>query len=110
MLAAEVEPDGRLALDAALSMFALQYGELPGVPGPSGDPGPSRPGDLAIASVLSRWSELTDAQRAAVREALELDPGWEPTPVAAVTDPAQSTAAPDETTADEAAEQKAAEE
>jgi hypothetical protein len=55
------------------------------VPIPTGDPGPSQPGDLAIASVLARWAELTDDQRAAVREALELDPAWEPAPAPSTT-------------------------
>jgi hypothetical protein len=72
-------------------MFALQFGELPGVPVPSGDPGPSQPGDLAIASVLSRWPDLTDDQRGAAREALELEPGREPTPPEPATDPATTT-------------------
>ncbi len=109
-LAAEVEPDGRLSLDAALSMFALQFGELPGVPVPSGDPGPPEPGDLAIASVLSRWSELTDDQRSAVREALELEPGWEPAPLEPPTDPATTTTSTVGTTSQVPEQEKAEQE
>lgn len=111
-LAAKVDPDGRLMLGAALSMFALQYGPLPEVAVPTGDPGPSRPGDLAVASVLARWSELTPPQQDGVRAALDLEPGWAPTGGAAAPgtpgSPADAPPATDTSAADKAAEDKAA--
>ena len=109
-LAAEVGTDGRLTLDAALSMFALQYGELPGATVPSGDPGPARSGDLAIASVLYRWSELTGAQRVAVRAALEVEPDWEPAAPGPESGSEPNPAASDDAAEKEAQEQEGREE
>ncbi|MFZ4585058.1 MAG: hypothetical protein ACOYNI_07490 [Acidimicrobiia bacterium] len=70
--------DDQLTKDAALQLFALQYGDLPGVTVPSGTPGPNEDGNLAIANVLRYWNDLTDAQRSAIRSALELPATFTP--------------------------------
>lgn len=71
-LTSQLQPDGRLDRDDALSLFALQYGELPGAPVPAGDGGAARSGNAATSAVFGVWDELTDAQRLVVMERLEL--------------------------------------
>ncbi|MFI7602513.1 hypothetical protein [Actinoplanes sp. NPDC049681] len=63
-------PDGRLPLPAALSAFVMAVGPVPGAPAVAGPSGPIDSASLAVSSVLSRWNELSAAQRAAVRTAL----------------------------------------
>lgn len=71
--------DGKMPLEQALQLFALQYGPIPGVRVPGGKRGPAREGNLAISSVLGVWGELDVEQQAAVRTALDLPDGFDPT-------------------------------
>lgn len=82
-LAGTTDDSGTLSLDSALALFALQYGGLPDVEVPAGDPGPAMSGDLAVAGVLGHWEELTEAQRSTVLERLELPPDFTPAAPAA---------------------------
>ncbi len=77
-LAAQVSADGVLDAKSALQLFALQYGELPGVPVPAGDPGPAQSGTFAVRAVLANWSALNPDTRDAVRRVLELPDGYDP--------------------------------
>jgi hypothetical protein len=62
--------DGRLTLPTALTAFALAVGPVPGAAPATGSAGSIDSASLAVSSVLARWGELSDAQRAAVRTAL----------------------------------------
>ena len=68
---AQTDADGFLTKDAALELFASQYGDLPGVRVPKGPNGPASDGNLAIGSVFRFWDDLTEAQRVRVRELLD---------------------------------------
>lgn len=69
--------------EPALQLFALQYGALPGVTVPDGDPGPAQTGTLAISAVFGVWDQVTAAQRTAILEALELPADFVPSVAAA---------------------------
>lgn len=77
-LLAQTNDEGHLPKEAALQLFALQYGPLPGVTVPKGNPGPSSDGTLAINNVFRIWSELTPEQQSKIREYLELAPDFAP--------------------------------
>ncbi|MFZ4584014.1 MAG: hypothetical protein ACOYNI_02205 [Acidimicrobiia bacterium] len=70
---------GRLTKDPALQVFAWQYGPVPGVQTPAGNPGVRASGSLALYSVLRYWNELSDAQRAAIRPLAGLPDDYAPT-------------------------------
>lgn len=70
--------DGVLPVEAALQLFALQYGPIPGVEVAPGAPGPARTGTLSMLAVFGVWSELSADQQAAVRGALGLAADFDP--------------------------------
>jgi hypothetical protein len=62
-----INDDGTWSTETALAVFAAAFGPLPGVP----EPPPDRSyhsGTAALQMVGARWSELTDAQKMAVRD------------------------------------------
>ncbi len=61
-----LQPDGTMPLGVALRAFALEYGAMPGVRRPTG--AASFDGTAALGGVLAHWSQLTAAQRSAVRD------------------------------------------
>jgi hypothetical protein len=61
----EIGPDGEVSKDTALRLFALAFGSMPGVSVPAGEVGDITSGTVAVRSLVSRWEEITDAQRAA---------------------------------------------
>ncbi|HEX2626058.1 MAG TPA: hypothetical protein VHL56_04050 [Candidatus Limnocylindrales bacterium] len=71
---ADVDDDGRFSLDAALRLFAIAYGPLPGMDAPQDRSGVSD-GTVAIDAVMSHRDELTTDQLAAVDKALEVPAG-----------------------------------
>jgi hypothetical protein len=75
---AQTTDEGFLPKDAALQLFALQYGPLPGVSVPKGTNGPATDGNLAIANVFRVWNELTPEQQTKIREYLETPPDFTP--------------------------------
>jgi hypothetical protein len=66
---AETNPDGTVSLATALKAFALAIGPVPGVTPPPG-PVDIVSGTIAVRRVLAHWAELSQEQRAAVRDAL----------------------------------------
>jgi hypothetical protein len=64
-----IEDDGTWSAETALKVFAAVFGPLPGVEAPERD-GSWKSGTLALRMVLPRWEELSDEQRAAIRQAL----------------------------------------
>ena len=79
-LAAETDDRGYITSEAALQLFALLYGPLPGVTPPAGGPGIEVDGSLAITGVMRHWADLTADQQRAVRTALGLPDGFAPLP------------------------------
>jgi len=71
-LLAQTTDEGYLPKEAALQLFAVQYGPIPGVAIPTGPPGPSVSGTLAARNVLRVFDELSAEQQVAIREALDL--------------------------------------
>jgi hypothetical protein len=67
-----VGDDGTFSKDAALTLFAIAFGGMPGVAPPPGPTGRIRSGTIALRAVLAHESELTDAQRARVAEVRSL--------------------------------------
>lgn len=65
---ADIEPDGTFSKDAALRMFQVAFGRMPGAPAPSGTRGPIPSGSLALRAVAAHLAELTPAQRARLAE------------------------------------------
>lgn len=65
-------PDGTFSKDAALTLFALAFGGMPGVETPPGPRGDIRSGTLALRTVLAHETELTDAQRDRLAEVRSL--------------------------------------
>ena len=61
----EIGVDGSVSKDTALRMFALAFGDMPGVELPSAPRGPIRSGTLALRMIVSHWDELTEDQRTA---------------------------------------------
>ncbi len=61
-----IRDDGTWSVETALAVFAASFGPLPDVPTPRPDPS-YRSGTLAIRMVEAYWSELTDAQKRAIR-------------------------------------------
>ena len=90
---AQINDEGYLPKDAALQLFALQYGPLPGVTTPKGPPGENADGNLAITNVFRVWSELTAAQQAKVIEYLELPADFTPARLGAASISPSTTAA-----------------
>ena len=62
-----IRDDGTWSKETALAVFAAAFGPLPGVPTPRPDSS-YRSGSLAIRMVQAYWSELTDAQKQAIRD------------------------------------------
>jgi hypothetical protein len=62
-----IRDDGTWSKETALAVFAAAFGPLPGVPDPRPDSS-YRSGSLAIRMVQAYWSELTDAQKQAIRD------------------------------------------
>ena len=67
----QVRPDGGVSVSTALQAFSLAIARLPGVRVPAGPVGPIPDGTLAINWVLSKFAQLSPAQRAAVTKALD---------------------------------------
>src|SRR5688572_5040541 len=64
---ANVGPDGRYSLEAALNLFATTYGPLPGVDAAQDLAGEEHvDGTIAIAAVMAHASALTAEQRSAI--------------------------------------------
>ncbi len=61
-----IRDDGTWSKETALAVFAASFGPIPGVPAPPADPS-YRSGSLAIRMVEAYWSELTDAQKQAIK-------------------------------------------
>ena len=61
-----IRDDGTWSKDTALAAFAAAFGPLPDVPVPPADP-TYHSGTAALEMVEAKWSELTDAQRQAIR-------------------------------------------
>lgn len=62
-----IRDDGTWSTETALAVFAAAFGPLPGVPTPPVDRS-YHSGSAALEMVEAKWSELTDAQRQAVRD------------------------------------------
>ncbi|MFZ4515809.1 MAG: hypothetical protein ACOYN3_05805 [Acidimicrobiia bacterium] len=82
--------EGVLPKDAALQLFVMQYGPLPGVNPVKGNLGEPTEGTLAIRSVVRYWDELTEAQRIAITEYIDR-PGFDPRSSASPTSSAPPT-------------------
>ncbi len=63
---AQIRPNGTFSRQAALDLFALAFGPLPGVHPPHGAASTISSGTLAIQAILPYRSQLTKAQRDAV--------------------------------------------
>jgi hypothetical protein len=63
-----VDADGKYSKDAALKLFAIAFGGMPGVELPATPSGAVRSGTIALRAVLAHLGELTDAQRARIDE------------------------------------------
>jgi len=63
----KVKPDGTVSTATALTAFAEAIGPVPGVTPPPGPTGQIPSGTIAVRWVFSRWAQLTEAQRAAVK-------------------------------------------
>ena len=75
-----IRDDGTWSKDTALAAFAAAFGPLPDVPVPPADP-TYHSGSAALQMVVAKWSELTDAQRQAIRGYLG-DPASDVVPAA----------------------------
>lgn len=62
-----IRDDGTWSKETALAVFAAAFGPLPGVSTPRPDSS-YRSGSLAIRMVQAYWTELTDAQKQAIRD------------------------------------------
>ncbi len=62
-----IRDDGTWSKETALAVFAAAFGPLPDVPVPPVDES-YHSGSLAIRMVSAKWSELTDAQKQAIRD------------------------------------------
>lgn len=63
-----ISADGTFTKDAALALFAVAFGAMPGVDPPTGPPGHIPSATLALRAVLAHEDELSDEQRARVAE------------------------------------------
>lgn len=63
-----ISADGTFTRDAALALFAVAFGDMPGVETPTGPPGSIPSATVALRAVLAHEGELTDEQRARVAE------------------------------------------
>jgi len=63
-----ISADGTFTTQAALVLFAVAFGDMPGVETATGPPGPIPSATLALRAVLAHEGELTDEQRARVAE------------------------------------------
>jgi hypothetical protein len=68
---ANVDEHGIPSKESALRLYALTFGDLPGV-SVEHDGQPIRSGSAAIRAVLAHWNELTPEQRTAIEDALSL--------------------------------------
>lgn len=68
----QIQPDGSVSVQTALAAFATAIGPVPGGQVPSGPADQIFSGTLAVNWVLSKWSQLSAAQRQAVRADLGL--------------------------------------
>ena len=66
-----IRDDGTWSKDTALAVFAAAFGPLPDVPAPPVDSS-YHSGSAAIRMVSASWSELTEAQRQAIRDYIEV--------------------------------------
>jgi hypothetical protein len=64
----EIGVDGSVSTDTALRMFALAFGDMPGVELPSAPRGPIRSGSLALRLIVAHWDELTPEQKSAAMQ------------------------------------------
>lgn len=69
---AGINDDGMFSKETALAAFVASFGPLPGVTAPTSNEDVAD-GTLAIDMVAAHWSELTDAQRAAIRDWIGAD-------------------------------------
>lgn len=78
-LVADVAASG--SVDAAVALFAYQYGPPPGGAEPRGPVGSEghESGTFAATAVFSVWDQLDESQRTWVRQRLDLDEGFTPT-------------------------------
>lgn len=65
---ADIDDDGTYSKDAALLLFAVAFGDMPGVDTPPGPPGDIHSGTMALHAVLAHETELTQAQRQRVAD------------------------------------------
>ena len=63
-----IDADGTFSKEVALDLFAIAFGDMPGVNTPARGGATSRSGTLALRAVLAHEDELTPAQRARVAE------------------------------------------
>jgi hypothetical protein len=71
---AQIRPDGTFSRQAALDLFALAFGPLPGVHPPRGAASTISSGTLAVQAILPYRAQLTKAERDAVDHILGLPP------------------------------------
>ena len=67
---AAFDPEAEPSVDAALSLFALVFGPMPGVPEPPENSGASGDVTIAVRAVRGVWDQLSAEQQAAVEDAL----------------------------------------
>ena len=67
---AAFDPEAEPRVDAALGLFALVFGAIPGAPEPPQDSGASGDVTIAVRAVRGVWDQLSAEQQAAVEEAL----------------------------------------
>jgi len=67
-----IHDDGEFSKDTALAVFVASFGQLPGVTAPTSTEDVDS-GTLAIQMVKTYWADLTDAQRAAIRDCIGTD-------------------------------------
>lgn len=78
---AAVDANGAYSKDAALTLFAVAFGDMPGVDTPTGHIGKIRSATIALRAVLAHRDELTPAQRARVDEVRSVPNGAAGAPI-----------------------------
>lgn len=80
----DIQDDGTYSKDAALTLFAMAFGGMPGVTVPLDDVGPVWSGTMALRATMHHESELNEEQRRRLDEVLSLpDEGVSGAPIVA---------------------------